>query len=285
MDPDNTLDEGTTDTAADQAAAEAAFTSGFNGDTSGAVTPAPSAPAPAPEPSPAPTPAPEPAPAPPADPYAGLPEDVREQLARIPELEHTAASANGRVAALNRQLEEARRKAAAAEPAAAPPPEPESLRKVREQLPEVAEAIDHAVKAATAARPAAEPATSPAPAPNAAPAPAAGETDEAALLASVHADWAPTMQSTDFKLWLNQQSEAERMTVLSTDKAIVVAAALTKFKAARAAADAARQAADETSGQRRGRVAAGVRPSGAGGAPRPTTQTDEEAFLAGYNGR
>lgn len=223
------------------------------------------------------------------DPFASLPPAMKELLAKIPTLEHDQKTANGRLSALQRENEALKRQLsqapAAAPPAPAPaePAELPSVKAVRDQgLPEVADAINEALKSRK------EPAAAPAPA---APAPAAVvEVDdprlaqEADALQKLQPEWAQKMNSADFKLYLGMQDEATRTNVLTTDRAIVVLAALTQFDqhqaAVRTQVDQAAQLADK----RRARSSDAIAPkSGAPAPPRKGEPTEEEAFLLGFN--
>ena len=289
-----------------EAELEEFFRAGYNDEpTLSQPTPrAPAGDAPAPGPAPAaPAPAsktdatPPAEPAPPSnddhDPYASLPEDVRKQLARIPSLEHDVASNRSRVAALNRKLEQARSSGAPASASPSPPapaPAPiESLERVRGELPEVAQAIEDAVRAriAAAVTPAA---AAPAPTPSVEPpedaSKVAAQTDDERWLNANRPGWDTKFVSTDFQLWLGRQPDDYRARMLSTDKAVDIVDALTKFESAGGGATAPAPAGDGLAERRSARARAAVTPQGAGlRAPsRTKVMTDEEAFAAGYRG-
>ena len=243
------------------------------------------APAPAPEPvarREAPTPAAAPA-VDDEDPFKGFSPKARELFAKIPELENDNRSLRGRVPALQRDLEELRRenaalKAAQAAPTpAAPPPGPSALERVRGELPEVADAIDEAMRALKPATVAAPPPPAPAPASS------DHEDDEATILSAAHKDWAPTMNSADFKLWVAVQPEDYQRTVMSTDKAAPVIEALTKFKAHQAAARERANATQTEADRRNKRASRGVTPGGNAAPLTPGVQSEHEAFLAAFN--
>lgn len=247
------------------------------------------APAPAPEPvarREAPTPAPAPAPAvDDEDPFKGFSPKARELFAKIPELENDNRSLRGRVPALQREMEELRRENAAlkasreAPPPPAAPAAPTALDKVRGELPEVADAIDEAFRKLQADRTAATP-----PPPPPAPAPSADHADdEATILSAAHKDWAPTMNSADFKLWVAVQPEDYQRTVMSTDKAAPVIEALTKFKAHQAVARARADATQTEADRRNKRASRGVTPGGNAAPLTPGVQSEHDAFLAGFN--
>lgn len=276
------------------AAALAAEDAGFAEE---AVIPAEDDPEPAPKPAqtaaePAP-PAPVTSPSPPAaptppveitDPYAGLPPEVRDALAEIPTLRHQIESDKGRVAGLNRTLDETKAKLEKATTAASPPPPAprnEQLERVRGELPEVADAIESVIKDAIKA--ATPPPAPPAPTQQAAPSPQSSSTTpndpEMELLNREHAGWGEKVASTDFKLWLSRQPDAYQAEVWGTHRSGVLITALTKFEKFQEQATSASQVA----AKRSGRVAAAVthasaaRPS-ASRASEP--QTEEDAFAA-----
>lgn len=286
-----------------EAELEAMFNSGFQDDPQVASpAPAPATAAPAPGPAPA-APAPKadatpaaPAPAPSSesnDPYADLPQDVREKLARIPALEHDVASNRARVAALNRKLEQARSSGApASAPVSTPAPAPEpipSVERVRGELPEVAQAIEDAIRArvGAAAAPAAA-APAPEPAPSAPPLKDGGDddavTDDERWLNENRPGWGTKFVSTDFQLWLSRQPDDYRARVMSTNKAADLVDAFSKFDAA-TPAPAPAPAGDGLAERRSARARASVTPSGAPRGPaRSKVLTDEDAFAAGYRG-
>jgi hypothetical protein len=248
------------------------------------------APAPSPSPTPAPAPAPAPAPKPPVedDPFAGFSPKARELFAKIPELEHDNRSLRGRVPVLQRQVEELMRENAAlktqreapSSPAApAAPAERRAIDKVRGELPEVADAIAEEVRAALATRTPAPPPAAPAPAP----ASADHEQDEATILAAAHPDWQPTMNSTDFKLFVATLPEDRRQTIMSTDKAAPVALAITEFKVHKQAAQARADAATAEAARRNKRAERGVNPASNAAPLTPAEQTEHEAFVAAFN--
>lgn len=216
------------------------------------------------------------------DPFAELAEPVRKLIARIPDLEHQVRSANGRYGAMQRELDTLRRagspppadRAYAQSPPAPARPRIDSLETVRGELPEVAQAIEEAVEARFVAS---QQATADKTA-EAAPVARGDDDIEVAALAEAHADWAQTVVSPDFKLWLTQQGEGYSDKVLSTDRSAILGQALTKFKSYAAQVAAQRQVGQQVNQRRSNRVAAAVQPyaSGGGSPPRshPTTYSD-----------
>lgn len=234
-----------------------------------------------------------------ADPFASLPPQVREVLALVPDVQRDLKRTAGMVSALQSENAKLRNQLAGMQtasqaPAAAPaiqePAELDEVRHVREQgLPEVADAIQAAVRAAIN-----KPAAGPAPAPAASsPAPAASAAEssvdqhlaeEANALKGLHPDWDKKMTSSDFRLWLSTQGSDYADKVMSTDRAIVVAEALTRFEKHHSAARQAAESAAALAGKRNARAAAAVELPRGGAAPANKQVNDEQAaFLAGFN--
>ena len=213
----------------------------------------------APAPAPTEPPAPEPAP---ADPYAGLPEPVRNALAADRQLvEQRMRSAEGRVAALQREL---------AQRPQAPAPEPEAPRKtkldaLRAELPEVVEAIEEARGQAVDADAMRQQLRAEAMA-----------TVQEELLEDKHPDWAQKLTGQPFQAWLQTQPADYQERVRSTDRAGVMSSALTKFDQARAEA-ATRQGVQTA---RDKRIAAAVVPRGTGRVPSKSLEdlSDDELW-------
>lgn len=238
----------------------------------------------------------DPAPADPTDPYAGLPDGVREALASIPKLEHQARSlehmarsAEGRYAATLRQVDTLSKEVAALKtvPAtpAAPPQKSQDRTTVERELPEVSNLMDELegrIKAqlekVTTPPKLAEP--TPEPAVPAAPASDARSEDEK-LLDDLQPEWRGKFAGTDFNAWLATQPAPYREQVSSTDKAAIVVAALGKFDLSRVRSPAA---PDPITTQRQARTAAAAVPTSSARpvAARTTHEmSEEEAFAAG----
>jgi len=214
------------------------------------------------------------------DPFAKFGPKVRELFAKIPEIEQENRSLRGRVPNLQRENEDLKRRLAALEsrtpePAAAPPSSAakDAVDKVRGELPEVADAIEMAVREAFERTPAPPPQAPAAPAVQA----KTDEDGEAAILAQAHADWAPTMNSTEFKLWIATQPENVRSVVMSTDKAAPVVEALSKFKEFKT------RAAPPPPARSDKRAAAAVTTRGNPAPIGDAEPTAEDAFMAGFN--
>lgn len=91
----------------------------------------------------------------PADPLAGLPDAVKAKLARIDQLEHQVRSSEGRVAAMQREFQQARQAATQVAPQDAPSKgeiataakNPEKWEKLKSDFPEWGEAMEEYVAA------------------------------------------------------------------------------------------------------------------------------------------
>lgn len=288
MEPDLTPPTAEEQAAADSAEADA-FAGSFEVEYSDG---SPSDPLPEEKPAAAPAPAAAPSPATPAapaapaaeppvvDPFAGVPEPLKALVARIPQLEQDLRSANGRLAALQRE------RARGAQPPAAPAqrePIPE-VERLRNDMPDVADAVNAAFERAMA----------PAPAP-AAPAPAAQQDDdplseEAKVLGALHPEWEEKILSTEFNLWLETQPANYRELVRGATSAAPIVHALNGYgqytsrlqqqlqQQQAAAAEAAR-----LQQQRQARVAGSATPRGAGRPAAQQVETEDDAFLAGFN--
>lgn len=182
------------------------------------------------------------------DPYAGLPEPVRNALAAIPQFEQRMRSAEGRVAALQRELAQ-RPQAPAPQPEA---PKPTALDAIRAELPEVVAAIEEARGQAIDTA-------------------ALREQIKAEAIAALQEEqlndarpnWATEVISPEFQAWLGAQPVDYAQKVKNTDKARVLTDALTKFDAARAASQQ-KQAVQDA---RQRRMTAAVTPASARRAP------------------
>lgn len=236
-----------------------------------AETPDPEAQATAPEAVAKPDEKPEPV----EDPFASLPQQVRELLARVPaleaRLEQTTRVAN-MVPALQSRIDKMNQ---AAPPATEQVPSKSRFAKIdaiRAELPEIAEALDEIVNDR---HPAPEPQRQPAADP-------ADTNPQEEALTGVRPTWADDLVSSDFQLWLAQQPADYRAQVAGTSKAKDILTALGKFDAYRAQTQSTR-----TLNQTRStRMAAAVTPQGDGRRmPSRVAPEDEEeaAFAAAFN--
>lgn len=251
---------------------QAAFMAGYKGDPQPAP-PAEEQAAPAPQGEAA-----APADGPEVDEYAGLSPKVREQLQQldslrqaasmIPTLEHRLRSAEGRVAALQKSV-----------PAPTPPAPPrlEKVERIREEWPDVVEAMEEMLQSKTHPKADEPPADLPM-------AQAQDEDLPTPLLDAEMPDWGPKLAGPQFQAWLASQGPDYQTKVKRADSEGVVLAALTKFDAhqdlARARAAAAAKAVDT----RTARASAAVTPVTAG-RREPATATLEDAFAQGFNTR
>lgn len=258
-----------------------AFEQGFNSVTTDpadkpeaekpeAETPEPEAPATAPEAVAKPDEKPEPI----EDPFASLPPQVRELLARVPaleaRLEQTTRVAN-MVPALQSRIDKMNQ---AAPPATEQVPSKSRFAKIeaiRADLPEIADALDEIVNDRHPAPETRQPAAATA---------EANPQEEA--LTGVRPTWADELVSSDFQLWLAQQPADYRAQVAGTSKAKDILTALGKFDAYKAQTQTTRNL-NQT---RSTRMAAAVTPQGDGRRqPSRVAPEDEEeaAFAAAFN--
>lgn len=195
------------------------------------------------------------------DPFAGLPEEVRNALARIPQLEHELRSTTGRVGALQRELAQARTPAQVALEA----PAGSKLAALREELPEVAEALQEAMQqrggGVNADQLRAE----------------LNAEFQESLLESHRPTWAQELTSNEFQSWLLTQPPAFQNEVKNSHKAATVLHALAQFDKF---ADASAQRTQQLT-QRNRRLASAVTPSGArgrGASKSEDDMTDDELW-------
>jgi hypothetical protein len=148
----------------------------------------------------------------PADPYAGLPESVRNALATIPALQQELRSTVGRVGALQRELAHVRQAPA---PAPEAPPAPSKLDALRLELPEVAEALEEATR-------------NRGPGPEELRAELAAQMQEE-FLETQRPSWAQELTGNDFQSWLTTQPPSFQEELRNSSRASVVLNALKKF--------------------------------------------------------
>ncbi len=206
----------------------------------------------------------------PEDDLAGLPPRVRAMLeefqsvkqaaAQIPELKHKLLSAEGRVAALQKQVPP---------PAPPAPPKMEKFDLLRQQLPEVADGIEEYL-AARQPKPEPEPDT---------------KAPAAPVLEAERPGWQEEVIGSEFQQWLARQDATYRSKVELTTSEAVLLGALTRFDAhkelqtERARLEAERQAqAQKLTQTRTTRAAAAVTPSGAGRRVPQAAETLDDIF-------
>jgi hypothetical protein len=212
------------------------------------------------------------------DPFASLPPAVRDLLARVPaleaRLEQTTRVAN-MVPALQSRLDKLNAQAATTDPV----PAQRKYAKVealRNELPEIADALDEIVKD----RHPAPVAQQPEPRQPAMPAASEASPHEEALT-SVRPTWADDLVSNDFQLWLARQPRDYQAQVQNTSKAGDILQALGRFDAFKTQTTSTQQ----LSQQRSTRMAAAVTPQGDGRRQRQVAPADDEeaAFAAAFN--
>lgn len=223
------------------------------------------------------------------DPYAGLPEPVRELLAKIPSLEaERAAEAEarrrleGQVRSFQSRLDKL---SATPPPAPAEPPRLEKLAQAKEalgtDLPEVMDALDElaALLPKPQALPPAEPQDSAPAAAAAQPAPVpAPLTPEAQAafdaLDAVRPDWFETLDSADCKLFLTTRPELAQtyQGMRTAGDALKVLGEFDRYRQSLATAQS-------TATTRQTRMAAGVLPSGGARAPARVSPGSEDDGL------
>ena len=253
----------------EQDALDAAFEGGFD-DEQPEQTPAADEPAATPA---ADTEADQTQPSAPAEPPDLSPAEIRAQLAELqslrqavqglPQLTERLRKAEGRLGDLNARV-----------PVPTPPPPPrlEKLERVREELPEVVEAMEEYFQSR-------QPKEEPKP---------AAEEPTSSVLEQEHPGWEQTVASSDFEQWLASQDAAYQQKVKATNSEAVMLAAITRFEvqtdSRRQAAAAAQREASRVAQTRNARAAAAVTPTGAGRRA-PSEQSIEAAFEAGFSGR
>lgn len=187
------------------------------------------------------------------DPFAGLSPQVRELLGTIPQLQH-AAQANARLAGMVPALQSRIDKLTAPAPSqpATAPSRFAAIERVRDDLPEIADALDEIVRALPAQQ------ATPDPVPPEQPAQAPDPQIEA--LDELRPAWGKELSSTDYQLWLSTQALEYRQSVNSTQKASVILKSLQHFDAHVERTKSTRQAADT----RTARMSSAVTPRGDG---------------------
>ena len=208
------------------------------------------------------------------DPFASLPQAVRDLLARVPaleaRLEQTTRVAN-MVPALQSRIDRMNQPSPATEQV----PAKSRFAKIdalRNDLPEIADALDEIVAAQHRPEPQGQ---------SQQPEPQAGANPHEDALSSVRPTWADDLTSGDFQLWLAQQPRDFQAHVQGTNKAGDILAALGRFDAFRAQTQTTKQLT-----QTRSTRMAAVTPQGDGRrqrAPVPFEDEEEAAFSAAFN--
>ena len=210
------------------------------------------------------------------DPFAAFPKEVRDILARVPQMEAELAQTRrvaNMVPALQSRLDKLAQ-TAAADPA--PARRLERVQALRDQgLPEIADALEELAATMPQGRDDGA-AASGVPQPAAA---AAGADPQQEVLDQVRPTWGDDLSSADFQLWLARQAPEYRADVQNTTKATVILKALGSFDAFRQ--QTATNPAQQVAATRATRMAAAVTPQGEGRrAPsRQAAEDDEEAAM------
>jgi hypothetical protein len=218
------------------------------------------------------------------DPFAGLPQQVRDMLARVPALEarlDQAVRQANMVPALQSRLDKLQQQSPPiAEPSKGEPmPGQRKLAKVealRKELPEIADALDEIVNDRQAQQREAEPAKAE---------PMQQQRDSKAeerVLSGVRPTWADDLVSSDFQLWLSQQPRADQARIQSTNVAEDILGALKAFDGYREQTKTVRNINE----RRSNRMQSGVVPQGdTPRRARPAAEADDEdsAMNAAFN--
>lgn len=211
------------------------------------------------------------------DPFASLPQAVRDLLARVPaleaRLEQTTRVAN-MLPALQSRLDKMNQQAATESPSA-PARRFAKVEALRNELPEIADALD---EIANDRHPAPEP-TKPEPRQEVQEQAPEGQAEK--TLTFARPTWADDLNSSDFQLWLVRQPPAYQAQVKRTDEPGEILAALGKFDAARAQTTTQQQLTQT----RASRMAAAVAPQGDGRRQRAATTPDEDEEETAFRSR
>lgn len=216
-------------------------------------------------------------PAPAVDPFAGLPQAVRDLLGTIPkmqtELDGLRRTA-GMVPALQSRIDKL-----SAQPVEKPAaPKFSKVEALRDELPDIADALDEiaahlpTIQTRTDEPQPVETTSTPEP-----------KDPSLELLDDVRPTWAEDLFSTDCTLWMQTLPPARQQEIKSTSKPSVILKALGEFDAYRQS----QTSAARTQELRRQRITSGVQPRGDGRSVRgAAVEDDEDADMeAGFYGR
>lgn len=224
------------------------------------------------------------------DPFAALPQAVRDLLATVPRLQTELESLRrtaGMVPALQSKLDKLERGAAPPPQEATPPKRFEKVESLRAQgLDEIADAMEEIAAAMPGDKAAQPKAETPAPAAPAATPPAAAEDPVLRALDQVRPSWSQDLLSTDFGLWLTQQPAEIQREVTGTQDAGVILKHLASFDKHKQARPTA-PTPSPVQTVRHQRMSAAITPRGDGRPVRkPGDLDDEDADMnAGFYGR
>lgn len=221
------------------------------------------------------------------DPFAALPKEVREILARVPQLEAELAQTRrvaNMVPALQSRMDKLTQHAAAS--GAPAKPRLERVAALRDQgLPEIADALE---ELAAATMPQGRDDDAGATGGQTTHANTADADPQQEMLDELRPTWGDDLSSSDFQLWLARQTPEYRQEVQSTGKATVILKALSTFDAFRQQTGAPTGASNlnpvqQVSAARSTRMAAAVTPQGDGRRqPRAIEDDEDAAFAAGF---
>lgn len=218
------------------------------------------------------------------DELASLPPRARELFAEleqhlptlraVPKIVDRVSRAEGRLGDVNRRLQ------ALPTPAPSAAPKIEAVEALRQDLPEVAAALDAIAESVRSK------ASEPPPPASTPPSAERGEEAPTELLDAEFPNWLEVAGTKEFKQWVDQQPPEYAAKIKATTNEGVMLAALTRFDAARTLkADAQAKAREEAlrlTKQREARAASAVVPTGTRRAAASPPMTDEEAFAQGF---
>lgn len=225
------------------------------------------------------------------DPFKDLSPQARELLAEVPTLKRDHEALKNRLvptqrklAETERLLAETRRLLAEREAPAAPAAPSELETRVRGELPEVVDLIKEQLRAHLG-EPKPKGTVTPEPAANSA---ASDEKTPAEIAAEdsirkVHPQWERDMMSADFKLYAASRGAEYNGMIMSTDDPVVVASALTEFKANQRRAQELAQRASETGTLRKNRAERATESGGHRPPPGDAQLTEHDAMIAAFN--
>lgn len=209
------------------------------------------------------------------DPFAALPQAVRDELAKVTRLQHeleTQRRQVGQIGALQREIDRLGKLLPREAPVAQ---KLEKVERLRQDLPEFAEALDEVHQLVTAQRQERE----------APPETQAEQTqgdsvikEQMATLDELRPDWMQTFRSTDYLLWLGRQTPERQQEIKSTKRAAVILKSLDDF-----GTFVVGQRRPPAAQQRQDRMAAAAMPQASARRGQRAEPVDDEAdFLAGF---
>lgn len=214
----------------------------------------------------------------PEDPFAALPPAIRDELAKVTRLQHELEAQRrqvGQIGALQREID---RLSKLVQPREAPAaPKLEKVERLRQDLPEFAEALDEVTQLVTAQRQ-----EQVAPPPQAEPEQPDVDPvvqEQMATLEELRPGWMDTFKSTDYLLWLGRQSPERQQEIRTTKRAAVILRSLNEFDSFAKGGTKQPPAAQ----LRQDRMTAAATPPSTGRRGQRAEPASEEAdFLAGF---